>query len=103
MVLKYDVEIDNSVITQGLDKITNQIFKLLPQREEGADWQTPLANLITDITGMSHLMINQQTDLFFLLCKMEALTTFTKEEDFLLFRKVIFECLGLIDRIKKCL
>lgn len=103
MVLKYDVEVDNSVIAQGLEKVTNQIFKLLPQREEGADWQTPLANLMIDVTGMCHLVIDHQTELFFLLCKMEALATLTKEEDFLQFRKVIFECLGLIAGIKKCL
>ena len=50
MVLKYDIEISNEAISNTLDRLTNQIFKLLPLREEGGDWQTPLKNLILEIT-----------------------------------------------------
>ena len=89
-------------IKKNINRITNQIFKLLPNREEGGDWQTPLQNLIYEIIGMKELWIDQ-ADLFSLLCKMEALLTLTKEEDFLAFRKLIFECLGLMNQIKKCL
>lgn len=103
MVLKYNIEINNEVIIEALEKITNLIFKLLPQREEGLDWQTPLANLIIDITGMYKMIPCNKIEFFSLLCKMEALSTLTKQEDFLQFRKVIFECLGLINNIKECL
>lgn len=103
MVLKYNIEINNEVVIEALGKITNLIFKLLPQREEGLDWQTPLANLIIDITGMYKMIPYNKIEFFSLLCKMEALSTLTKQEDFLQFRKVIFECLGLINNIKECL
>lgn len=103
MVLKYNIEINNEVIIEALEKITNLIFKLLPQREEGLDWQTPLANLMIDITGMYKMIPHNKIEFFSLLCKMEALSTLTKQEDFLQFRKVIFECLGLINNIKECL
>ena len=49
MVLKYDIEFDNDAVKKNIDRITNQIFKLLPSREEGGDWQTPLQNLILEI------------------------------------------------------
>ena len=100
MIIKYDAEIDDNAIAKSIEKITNQIFKLLPLREEGGDWQSPLENLILEIVGMSKLL-SDHTDLFPLLCKMEALLTLTKEDDFPAFRKLIFECLGLCNSLKK--
>ena len=102
MVLKYNIEIDNSAIEVNLKRITNQIYKLLPMREEGGDWETTLQNLIYEIVGMKILWVDQPK-LFSLLCKMEALTTLRDEEQFFVFRKMIFECLSLLGEIKKCL
>ena len=102
MVIKYDIEIQNEAILKNVERITNQIFKLLPSREEGNDWQTPLESLIVEVTGMSQLL-SEHSCLFSLLCKMEGLSTLTKEDDFLLFRKIIFECLGLMNSLKLCL
>lgn len=100
MILKYDIEIDNNSILQNIDRITNQIFKLLPVREENGNWQAPLTNLIVEIGGMSSLL-SDHTDLFSLLCKMEALLNkLSNEEDFFVFRKTIFDCLGLMGKIK---
>jgi len=102
MVIKYNAEISKEAVIANIDRITNQIFKLLPSREEGGDWITPLNNLIVEITGMSSLLIDQ-VNLFSLLCKLEGLLTLTEESDFYQFRKIIFECLRLINDIKKCL
>ena len=99
---KYDLEFYSNEIKQNVNKINNKIFKLLPNREEGGDWKTPLQNLILEITGMKILWIDQP-NLFSLLCRLEALQTLTEEEDFLAFRKLIFECLGICNAIKKCL
>ena len=100
MILKYDANIQDEAIIKNIDRITNQIFKLLPNREEGGDWKTPLQNLIVEIAGMDELFLDH-TDLFPLLCKLEALLTLTEEDDFLMFRKTIFECLGLMNGLKK--
>ena len=102
MVLKYDIEIDNDAIIENIDRIINQVFKLLPSREEGGDWKTPLHNLILEVGGMNRLL-RDQTILFSLLCKMEALTVLTDTEDYLAFRKLIFECLSLLKQLKLCL
>lgn len=99
MVIKYNIDIAGSAIIENINRIINQIFKLLPLREEGGDWATPLHNLILEVSGMGNLL-NDQVILFSLLCKMEALTTLSNEEDYLDFRKLIFECLGLLKQIK---
>ena len=102
MVIKYNAEIDNEIIIKNIDRITNQVFKLLPLREEGGNWETPLKNLILEVVGVNQL-IGHTVDLFSLLCKMEALLTLNADNDFMQFRTLIFECLTLLNEVKKCL
>jgi hypothetical protein len=42
-----------------------------------------------------------QPRLFSLLCRLEALGTLTDENEFFAFRKLIFECLSILNEIKK--
>ena len=102
MLFKYDLEFDKEAVKINIERLTNQIFKLLPSREEGEDWVVPLQNLILEITGMKALWIDQ-VKLFSLLCRLEALLSLTEEDDFLAFRKLIFECLRTMNEIKSCL
>lgn len=96
------LDFNNQAIINNIDRLTNRIFKLLPSREEGGDWKTPLNNIIYEVIGMK-ILWSDQTKLFTLLCKLEALNSLTEEDDFLVFRKIIFECLGILNDIKKCL
>lgn len=102
MILKYDIEIDDVAISANLERVSNRIFKLLPDREEGKDWKTPLRNLIIEIGGMNNLL-DDQIDLFHLLSKLESLLLLENVDDFLDFRKGVFECLNILKRIKECL
>lgn len=101
MILKYNAEIDNYAIENSVKRITNQIYKLLPNREENVDWEKPLETIIEELAGMDRLLIGQHNILFPLICKLEGLFTLTEEDDFLLFRRTIFECLSLISSLKK--
>lgn len=100
MILKYGAEIDKSAIDKNLNRITNQIYKLLPSREEKTDWQKPLTTIIEELTGMDRLLFDQHEVLFPLLCKLEGLFLLSEDKDFFLYRRTIFECLGLINNIK---
>lgn len=101
MIIKYDIEIKDEAIIENINKIINQIFKLLPMREEGLDWVSPLKTLIIDIGGMSKLLSDSHTLIFLLLCKLEELLTLTGEDDFFVFRKTIFEALGILTSLKE--
>ena len=101
MVLKYDLDIKESAIKSNLKRITNQIYKLLPNREEGIDWESPLTTIMEELAGMDRLFIDHQDIFFPLICKLEGLFSLTSEEDFFLYRRTIFECLGLIDQVKQ--
>lgn len=101
MMLSTNIEIDNQAIFDNFKRITNQIYKLLPNREENIDWQTPLKTIIEEISGMRRLLDSQQESLFSLLCKLEGLFDLTAEEDFFSYRRTIFESLNILQTIKE--
>lgn len=101
MIIKYDLNIREEVIDENLKRITNQIYKLLPNREEGVDWENPLTTIMEELAGMDRLFIDHQDIFFPLICKLEGLFSLTSEEDFFLYRRTIFECLSLVGQVKK--
>lgn len=100
MIIKYNININSDIFQNNLKRIINQVYKLLPMRQEGADWQKPLETVIEQLTGMERLLVNQQKDFFTILCKLQGLFDLTQTEDFFLYRRVIFECLGLLNNLR---
>lgn len=97
---KEKIEIDNNVIIANLNRIQSQIFRCLPAREEGLDWQKPLETLAIELLGMQKLF-PQLEDLVSLVCKILGLLDKDKEDDFYLYRRTIFECCGLVNKLKE--
>ena len=103
MQIKYDLQIENEIIISNLKRLVNQIYKLLPTREEFGEWQKPLSTIIVELAGMSDLFLDHHGIFFTILCKLEGLFSLKQDEDFFIFRKTIFECLGLMnDLVKIC-
>lgn len=100
MVIKYNIDINKKSIEINLKRIINQIYKLLPSREEGEDWKKPLETIIEELVGMNTLLRDCQSVFFTLLCKLQGLFEYDEEDDFLVYRRTIFECLGLLGGIK---
>lgn len=96
---KYNLEVDQKTLNRSLVKNINLIYKLLPMREEGQDWTKPLETIIEELVGMNRLLVDLQPDLFPIICKLEGLFSLTAEEDMSLYRRTIFECLGLLSKL----
>lgn len=96
---KYNLEVNKNAFEFNLKRNINLIYKLLPMREEGADWTKPLETIIEELVGMNRLLVDLQPALFPIICKLEGLFSLTAEEDMPLFRRIIFECLSLLSRI----
>jgi hypothetical protein len=96
METKYGMNITNKAISEELHRLTNQIYKLLPTREEGGDWLKLLETITLEITGMDSLLLGMHDKLFPLMCKLEALAVLGEELNFMTYRKTVFECLSLI-------
>lgn len=103
MLLKYDIYINDQVIQKRLQVLVNQIYKLLPNREEGHDWEKPLETILEELAGMQRLIKqSDSSELFFpLLNKLEGLYSLNQEKDFLCYRRTIFECLSLMNELQK--
>ena len=102
MILKYDIEMDNKVISDRLQNLINQIYKLLPSRQEGLNWEKPLQTVLEELAGIQRLMDCGYSEIYFpLLSKLEGLYSLADEEDFFCYRRTIFECLGLLNDLQK--
>ena len=102
MILKYNVNIDNNTIQHRLQNLINQVYKLLPNREEGLDWEKPLETILEELAGMQRLMNCGYSDVFFpLFNKLEGLYSLVDDADFSCYRRTIFECLGLMNELQK--
>lgn len=98
---KYNIEIETEVFIEYLKRLTNQIYKLLPSREEGLDWKKPLTTILEELAGTKRLLTNYQLKIFTLMCKLEGLFILEDEKHFFLFRKTIFECLNIVGEMIK--
>lgn len=99
MLLKYSFEIDKKAVVASLTRIVNQIYKLLPDREEGIDWEAPLETIMVELSGMDRLLVDQHEVFFPLLCKLEGLFELKEEKDFFSYRRTIFESLNLMSTV----
>ena len=103
MVLKYNINFSNQAIEHNIKRIINQIYKLLPMREQKKDWKKLLQTIIEELVGLKRLLKGQEQSFLILLCKLEGMFILTEEKDFSLYRRTIFECLSLLGELKKCL
>lgn len=104
MIIKYNINLSQNIIKKDIKRIINQIYKLLPLREEGQDWKKLLQTIIQQLAGMQRLFLGQQEQSFLiLLCKLEGMNILTSEDQFYLYRRTIFECLSLLNQISLCL
>ena len=101
MVLKYGFDIKDDIIINRLTNLINQVYKLLPIREQESNWQKPLETIMEELVGISQLInLNSSDSFFVLISKLEGLYGLTKEEDFPCYRRTIFECLSLMNELK---
>ena len=100
MVLNSGVEIEIQAVIFNIKRIINQVYKLLPMREEGRDWEKPLQTIIEEISGMKRLIVGQDDLFFLILCKMEGLFSLNKYEDMNTYRRIIFEILSLLSSLE---
>lgn len=96
MLNKYNIDFSKSDVLKNIRRLTNQLWKLIPMRENEEDWQKQLDTVILELVGLNEIFIGP----IYLqaLSKLEALKV--KDIDFELYRKTIFECISLIQSLK---
>ena len=95
--MKLLMALDSKVLEDTLKRITNSVYHLLCNREDGVDWEKPLETLLVELVGMRDITHQFEEPLFILICKLEGLFYLTSNDDFFLFRRTIFECLNILN------
>jgi hypothetical protein len=89
---KYNFNISEEAWHLYLKKTKNDVFKLLPLKEESLDWAKHLQTILIELSGLQSL-INQHK-LISVMAKLESLYEL---QEFSLYRKTIFEILSILD------
>ncbi len=100
VVLTLGISVSKGAVDNNLKRIINQVYKLLPLREEGKNWEKPLETLIEELAGMADLIEGQDELFFSILCKMKGLLSLTKEFDMSTYRRTILELLSLLGELR---
>ena len=96
---KYGINFSDEAKARDLTRLVNQLWKLIPMRENKEDWHSQLATLLEELTGLAELYRNKPDGLV-LISKLEGLTSDVCE-DFMLYRKTVFRCIELLNRVLK--
>lgn len=96
---KYGINFPIGTREQDLQRLINQLWKLIPMRENDEDWSSHLTVLIEEISGLVEIY-KDKVEGIVLLSKLEGLTSEVCE-DFMLYRKTVFRCIDLLAAVMK--
>lgn len=101
MICKNNCEFSKEVLQTDKRRIINQLWKLIPMRENNEDWNAHLNVVLEEIYGLSEVL---RLDLSFLilLSKLEGLDS-EACKDFMVFRKTVFRCIDLFAKVMNAL
>lgn len=95
---KYNINFPQETINRNIMRLTNQLWKLIPMRENSEEWQKQLNAVKLEIVGLNEIFI--QNPLFLqLLSKLEGLEAI--ETTFFEYRKTVFEAINLLQEVAK--
>lgn len=89
---KYEIEFSANDIAASVQRLTNQMWKLIPMREHEEDWEKQLETVIIEVAGLKEIFVSSA--FLQLLSKLEGLRV--TETTFELYRKTVFECISLL-------
>ena len=95
---KYTFEFQSENIQKNIRRLTNQLWKLIPMRENEENWLNQLETVIIEIVGLKEIFLLTPSFLV-LLSKLEGLKAI-EDLDFSLYRKTVFECITLLREIR---
>lgn len=88
-------EFSDVIVGKDLHRLVNQIWKLLPMRENEENWQKQLSSVLNELYGL-HTMFGGQLDFLILTSKLEGLT---KTDNFMTYRMVVFSAISILTEL----
>lgn len=101
MIDNYGIDIASESIERNITRLTNQIWKLIPMKENNEDWEKQLDTVNLEIAGLGVIFASKPQFLT-LRAKLEGIKE-KPEISFEIYRKTVFECLTLLTDVRKTL
>lgn len=95
MMTYYGQECDIELVKTDLHRLVNQIWKLLPMRENEENWQKQLYTVLNELHGL-HKLFGDQLDFLILLSKLEGLM---QVDNFMSYRLIVFSSISLLTEL----
>lgn len=95
MITKYGFSFGEKIVEADKKRLVNQLWKLIPMRENNEDWQKQLSSVLIEITGLNEIFIEKLSYLI-LLSKLEGLN---ENVEFTDYRRTVFETINLLDEL----
>lgn len=92
---KYNINCPKDVFDKNAKRLVNQLWKLIPMRENNEDWNKQLETVIIEMVGLNEIFSPRFLQL---ISKLEGLRV--TDIDFNGYRKTVFEAITLIQEIK---
>lgn len=100
LTTKYLFNMDDKVVNADINRLTNQLWKLIPMRENNENWRSQLDTVILEIVGLNEIF-SLSLSFLILISKLEGLRN--SDTDFLIYRKTVFESISLLRELNsKC-
>ena len=90
--------IPDSVVASDVNRLTNQLWKLIPMRENQENWSGHLETLVVELAGLNSLSSNTDEKFLILLSKLKGLQI--EDTAFQVYRKTVFECISLLREMR---
>ena len=90
---KYDFDIPSECFNTNITRLTNQMWKLIPMKENNEDWQKKLDTVIVEVAGLQEIF-KQEVGFLQLLSKLEGIKVI--DLTFSHYRKNVFESISLL-------
>ena len=100
MINKYNDIIPNEILHSDFLRLMNQLWKLIPMRENGENWERQLSLVTIEIAGLGTLC-RESLDFTILLSKLEGLLIEKENIDFLDYRKTVFDSINLLKGLEE--
>lgn len=97
---KYTFDFPSESLIAEIKRLTNQVWKLIPMRENDENWQRQLTTVIIEVTGLKEIFLSD-SHLLQLLAKLEGLQELGEELSFEDYRRTVFECTTLVQGFLK--
>ena len=86
--------VEKQVVANDITRLINQVWKLIPMRENNENWKKQIDFLLVEVRGLQALF-NEHLDFLIIISSLEGLRS-SDDIEFVHYRSVVFSIISLL-------